>query len=97
MIDNPIVILIGRFILGMSAGSFSVFCPKFVAEMAPAEYRGPFGSLNQLMCTVGIFVVACLGIPLPATPFDDHTPENEFLIKQYWRVIWGIPIVIAFI
>jgi len=37
MFDNFIVICIGRFILGMSAGAFSVFTPKFVNELAPVE------------------------------------------------------------
>lgn len=46
MIDNSIVILIGRLILGFSTGAFSVFCNKFVSEMAPAEVRGPIGSVN---------------------------------------------------
>ena len=46
MINNPSVILCGRFFYGMAAGAASVFCPKYVAETAPVEYRGPFGTLN---------------------------------------------------
>jgi MFS family permease len=46
MVDNNIVIILGRFIFGMAAGAFSVFCPKFTSEIAPAEYRGPLGAIN---------------------------------------------------
>jgi len=35
--NNFTVICIGRFILGMSAGAFTVFTPKFVNELAPTE------------------------------------------------------------
>ena len=45
MIDNSAVILFGRFLYGMSAGAFTVYVPKFVAEITPKEYRGPFGSV----------------------------------------------------
>ena len=45
-VDNNIVIILGRFIFGMAAGAFSVFCPKFTSEIAPAEYRGPLGAIN---------------------------------------------------
>ena len=65
MINNGPVILVGRLFYGMASGAYSVFCPKFVAEMTPMEYRGPFGTLNQFMCTLGIVVIACLGIPIP--------------------------------
>jgi len=37
LFDNFIVNCIGRFILGMAAGAFSVFVPKFVNELAPTE------------------------------------------------------------
>jgi len=29
MVDNMIVIAVGRFVLGLGAGGFSVYCPKF--------------------------------------------------------------------
>lgn len=95
MINNSVVILIGRFIYGMASGAYCVFCPKFVSEMAPPEYRGPFGSLNQFMCTLGIFVIAVLGVPIK----DDVTEysKDSFMVSNYWRVCWGIPIFISVI
>ena len=48
------------------------------------------------MATVGAFVVACLGIPLPDSPAtDDQIGSNDFIVQQYWRVVWGIPILLS--
>jgi len=37
------VLLIGRFIYGLGAGSFNVFCPKMVGETTPNEIIGRAG------------------------------------------------------
>lgn len=68
LIDNSIVIIFGRFIVGAAAGAYTSFVPKFAAEFAPPEYRGPFGGINQFMCTFGIFFMSALGIPIPNVP-----------------------------
>jgi hypothetical protein len=49
----------------MGAGAFTVFVPKFINEIAPVEYKGPFGAAGQFMCTAGIFLAALMGIPIP--------------------------------
>jgi len=36
----------GRFVFGAAAGAFSLFCPKYLAEVSPTEYKGPIGSLS---------------------------------------------------
>jgi len=43
------------------------------------------------MCTFGIFLVVALGCPLP----DDVTTLelDSFLVQNYWRVVWGLPLV----
>jgi MFS family permease len=43
LVDNFIVLLIGRFIYGLGAGSFNVFCPKMVGETTPNEIIGRAG------------------------------------------------------
>ena len=92
LIDNSGVILFGRFLNGMAAGAFTVYVPKYVSEITPKEFRGPFGAVCQFMCTAGIFFVALLGIPIPDKPAE-NLAETSFLVKQYWRVIWGLPAV----
>jgi MFS transporter, SP family, arabinose:H+ symporter len=36
----------GRFIYGLGVGAFSVFVPKYIAETAPIEIKGPAGALT---------------------------------------------------
>jgi MFS family permease len=68
MIDNSATILLGRLFNGVSAGAFTVYVPKFIAELTPKEYRGPLGSLSQFMATFGIFTVSLMGVPIPTDP-----------------------------
>jgi len=44
------------------------------------------------MCTVGSLGSAALALPVPL-PETLGNYEQDFIIKQYWRVIWGVPIV----
>lgn len=43
---NFYVFCLGRFLFGAAAGLFSLFCPKFISETAPTEYKGPLGGLS---------------------------------------------------
>jgi MFS family permease len=38
-------VIVGRVSLGIAIGFYCCFCPKFVNEITPQEYRGPVGSL----------------------------------------------------
>lgn len=66
LIDNIYFILLGRFLFGVAAGSFTVFVPKYINETAPTEYKGPLGAMSQFMTTLGILVPAafCIAIPV---------------------------------
>ena len=46
MIDNKFLFLFARFLYGMTSGTFTVVCPKFVNEIVPEEYKGPFGTMS---------------------------------------------------
>jgi MFS family permease len=39
-------VLTGRFFLGLAIGGYCVFCPKFVNEITPIEFRGPVGAMS---------------------------------------------------
>ena len=98
LIDNIYVIVVGRFIYGMASGAFTVFVPKFINETAPTELKGPFGTLTQFMCTLGILVAALFALAIPnpdAFPLDKA--DADFYITGYWRVMWGFPIIMAVI
>jgi len=98
MVNNSIVILFGRFVYGMAAGAFTVFVPKYTSELAPSEYRGPFGAVNQFMCTLGILACSLLGLAIPSKAGEVAAlDENSFIVQQYWRVVWGLPAVFLLI
>ena len=44
LIKNLPVIAVGRFLFGLSAGTFSVFVPSYINEVTPTELKGQFGS-----------------------------------------------------
>jgi len=56
------VLCLGKFIYGLSVGAFSTYCPKFIAETAPIEVKGPFGALTQICITFGILLAFCIGL-----------------------------------
>jgi SP family arabinose:H+ symporter-like MFS transporter len=48
--------LVARFASGLGIGASSMICPVYIAEIAPARWRGRFGSLFQLGIVSGIFI-----------------------------------------
>lgn len=81
-----------RFVYGLAIGALTVFVPKFISETTPTELKGPYGGISQIMCCVGILVPSLLALPIP---HQIDAGDQSFLVQQYWRVCWGIPIVIA--
>eukprot|EP00850_Spirogloea_muscicola_P019917 SM000202S05888 [mRNA] locus=s202:135805:139689:+ [translate_table: standard] len=55
---------VGRVLVGFGTGVFSFGAPVYIAEVAPAEWRGTMGTVNQLAITLGIMAVYALGIAL---------------------------------
>lgn len=48
--------LAARFVTGLGIGVSSMICPVYVAELAPAAWRGRLGSIFQLGIVTGILV-----------------------------------------
>lgn len=48
--------IVWRVIGGVGVGMASIIAPIYIAETAPAEWRGRLGSLQQLAIVIGIFV-----------------------------------------
>lgn len=63
--DNYFCLVSGRFLFGMASGAFTVFCPKFISEVAPVEVKGPAGALSQIFCTFGILIPFAIGLGFP--------------------------------
>jgi sugar porter (SP) family MFS transporter len=50
------VLIVARFVLGISVGTASFVSPMYIGELAPKKIRGGLVSFNQLMITTGILV-----------------------------------------
>ena len=61
MVQNIYALNVGRFILGLGVGIFSVIVPIFIIEISPTNLRGSYGAVSQLAVTVGIMVSYCMG------------------------------------
>lgn len=48
--------IVARVLGGVAVGVASILSPMYIAELAPAKYRGTLVSLNQLAIVVGILV-----------------------------------------
>lgn len=55
-------LLIGRSIAGLGAGAALVTTPIFINEIAPPEYRGLLGSMNQVSVNIGILFTQLLAL-----------------------------------
>lgn len=56
------MLLVGRFIAGLGAGAALVVTPIFINEIAPPDYRGFLGSMNQVSVNVGILFTQLLAL-----------------------------------
>ena len=62
--QDVIVLLIGRFLVGLAIGVASMLTPLYLAEISPARERGAIVSLNQLCITGGILASYLVGFAL---------------------------------
>jgi hypothetical protein len=53
--------------------------PKFIVEASPNELKGAFGAISQFMVTIGILLVALLGLNIPYFTFQSD---------NYCNVLW---------
>jgi len=49
-------LIVWRVVGGLGVGAASVIAPAYIAEVAPAKFRGRLGSLQQMAIVLGIFV-----------------------------------------
>ena len=66
--DNIFLILIGKTIVGLAIGGYSVYCTNYLNEMVPIELRGPVGSMTSFSVTIGMFKTALFTIAIPDDP-----------------------------
>lgn len=81
------VFVLARILGGVAVGVASILSPMYIAELAPAKYRGVLVSLNQLAIVIGILLAFFSNYLLAGT--GDHN----------WRwmlLVMALPAVLLF-
>ncbi|XP_057734818.1 inositol transporter 1-like [Arachis stenosperma] len=65
---NPMLIIVGRFLVGLGVGFASITAPLYIAEVSPSEIRGGLVSANCLMITGGQFLSYVINYGLTRVP-----------------------------
>lgn len=74
---NITVLMVARFILGLSVGTASFVSPEYISEQTPPKIRGGTVTFNQLMVTLGILLAYIAGFALKG-------------VTGNWRWMFGI-------
>ncbi|WP_400073841.1 sugar porter family MFS transporter [Zobellia russellii] len=96
--DNFAIFISYRIIGGLGIGLASTLSPMYIAEVAPAKYRGRFVAINQLTLVLGILVaqIANWGIaeaiPANFSDADIHTSWNG---QTGWRYMFWVELIPA--
>jgi SP family sugar:H+ symporter-like MFS transporter len=88
-------LIVWRMIGGLAVGAASVIAPAYIAEVAPAAFRGRLGSLQQLAIVTGIFT-ALLTAQVFATSAGGAS-QDLWLGLEAWRWMFmaeAIPAVV---
>jgi SP family facilitated glucose transporter-like MFS transporter 8 len=59
--QNFVMLMVGRFMLGLAGGAFCVSAPQYSAEIAEKEIRGIVGTFFQVLINGGILFVYVIG------------------------------------
>jgi sugar porter (SP) family MFS transporter len=102
-VDNFTPFIIFRLIGGLGIGLASTLSPMYIAEIAPAKYRGQFVAINQLTLVIGILVAQIANFFIAETIPDTKTPEmilSSWNGQTGWRwMFWAelIPAILFFV
>lgn len=58
---NVLLVMVGRFLLGISGGAFCVAAPVYIGEIAQNDIRGSLGGYFQLMLVIGVLFAYVVG------------------------------------
>lgn len=101
--DDFTPFIIYRLIGGLGIGLASTLSPMYIAEIAPAKYRGQFVAINQLTIVIGILAAQIANyaiaeaIPIGMAPQEIASSWNG---QMGWRwMFWAelVPAVLFFV
>jgi MFS family permease len=79
--SNRDLFIAARFIAGIGVGMASMLSPLYIAEIAPAAYRGRMVAINQLTIVLGILITNLVNYSLRNTGADA------------WRWMFGLGVI----
>ncbi len=81
-VDHFTPFIVYRLIGGLGIGLASTLSPMYIAEIAPAKYRGQFVAINQLTIVIGILAAQIANYFIAETIPNDSTSE---MILSSWN------------
>ncbi len=102
-VDDFTPFIIYRLIGGLGIGLASTLSPMYIAEIAPAKYRGQFVAINQLTIVVGILAAQIANYFIAESILDTSTPEmilSSWNGQTGWRwMFWAelVPALLFFV
>ncbi|TBN06863.1 MFS transporter [Hyunsoonleella flava] len=102
-VDSFTPFIMYRLIGGLGIGMASTLSPMYIAEIAPAKYRGQFVAINQLTLVIGILAAQVANFFIAEAIPDSSTPEmilGSWNGQTGWRwMFWAelIPAILFFI
>lgn len=85
--DNFDLFIIYRLIGGVGIGLASTLSPMYIAEIAPAKYRGKFVSINQLTIVIGILAAQIVNLNIAEAIPEEMSPQ-EILVSWNGQTGW---------
>ena len=101
-VDEFTPFIIYRLIGGLGIGLASTLSPMYIAEIAPAKYRGQFVAINQLTLVIGILVAQVANFLIAESIPENSTDQmilGSWNGQTGWRwMFWAelIPAILFF-
>jgi len=99
MVDSLNWFIVYRILGGVGIGLASTISPIYIAEMAPAKYRGRLVSLNQLTIVIGILAAQIINYVIAESIPDGSTDAEiaaSWNAQMGWRWMFWAETVPAF-
>jgi len=97
-------ITLGRFIMGLSIGSFTVICPVYISELSPAKSRGEISYTYYMFMIVGIGFSAILNSSILYSmninndkKFDQSKNPSDQISNIEWRLAFLIQSLVGIV
>ncbi|WP_299064566.1 sugar porter family MFS transporter [uncultured Polaribacter sp.] len=96
-VDNFTPFIFYRLLGGLGIGLASTLSPMYIAEIAPAKYRGQFVAINQLTLVIGILVAQIANFLIAEPVLDEANMLDSWNGQSGWRWMFWAELIPAFL